>query len=340
MFRNRDRYIARVAEGLEKAHENAKVLELSLDETRLVLFSDLHRGIGDRADDFRPCRKIYHAALGYYDALDYRLGLLGDIEELWQRILPGILDCYAGTLAVERRFFDDGRGLRLLGNHDEILAWSWHRNMLADHVGDIELLDSVRLRLLDGAGSPLGEILLVHGHQGIHYSWLDRFVVRWVWTPIQKFTGITLGLPSTDHSIRNLHERALYEWAAGRPGLLLVCGHTHQPVFMSAAWVDSVNSELERLRESGADPEAVAMKEAELHWIAADLDELRTSLPDDARPCYFNTGSCSYRDGSITGIEIDRGRIRLVRWTGDSGAPLRTVLREADLANVFAAWRE
>jgi hypothetical protein len=36
----------------------------------MILFSDLHRGTGDRADDFRPCRKIYHAALGFYASLN------------------------------------------------------------------------------------------------------------------------------------------------------------------------------------------------------------------------------------------------------------------------------
>jgi hypothetical protein len=339
MWRNRERYLARVAAGLDEASEEAETLEVSLEEERLVLFSDLHRGTGDRADDFRPCRKIYHAALGYYDALSYRLGLLGDIEELWERLLLGILNHYEGTLALERRFFDAGRGLRLLGNHDEILAWPWHRSLLAEHTGGAPLLESVRLRFLDAGGTAVGEALLVHGHQGIGYSWLDRFVVKWIWAPMQRLTGINLGTPSNDHAIRKLHERALYDWASRRPGLLLVCGHTHQPVFMSSAWVESVRAELEALRESDADPEVLAMKEAKLHWIAADLDELRDSIPDDAKPCYFNTGCCSYPDGSITGIEIDRGRIRLVRWTGESGIPLREVLREAELASVFAAWR-
>jgi len=72
--------------------------------------------------------------------------------------------------------------------------------------------------------------------------------------------------------------------------------------------------------------------------LSTEMDEIRSSLPEDARPCYFNTGCCSFADGSITGVEIEAGHIRLVRWTGESGAPVRECLREAGLANLFRTW--
>jgi hypothetical protein len=39
------------------------------------------------------------------------------------------------------------------------------------------------------------------------------------------------------------------------------------------------------------------------------------------RPCYFNTGCCSFSDGDVTGIEIAEGYIRLVKWLNDAGRP-------------------
>lgn len=335
MWRNLGKYLENVSEGLDEAYEEAEVRTARFDELKLIVFSDLHRGIGDGADDFRPCRKIYHAALGYYGSLDFSLFLLGDIEELWERLLLGIVDRYEGTLELEKKFFERGRAERFLGNHDEGLEWSWNRAVMDRFLCGAVLRKSLILRVTDASGQSLGELFFVHGHQGIHYSWFDRLVVKRFWAPIQKISGLTVGTPASDHSIRLTHEQALYEWARRRSDLLLVCGHTHHPVFMSTAWEQTVRGELEALRMTSASPEEIAMKEAQLHWLAADLDELRTSLPEDARPCYFNAGCCSFHDGSITGIEIVDGRIRLVRWSGESGRPERQALREAELVNIL-----
>ena len=340
MWRSRSRYLERVAAGLDRARGRAAIETVPADEARIVIFSDLHRGVGDRADDFRPCRKIYHAALGYYHSLNYRLFLLGDIEELWERLLVGIVDEYEGTLDLEKRFFDRGRGERFVGNHDEALLWPWNRKILSRFINDAPLREGLRLRLTDPAGAPMGEIFFAHGHQGIHYSWFDQFVVKRFWVPIQKLTGLTVGTPSTDHGIRLTHERALYEWASRQADLMLVCGHTHHPVFMSAAWEQTLRRQLESMREAGASPETIAMKEAELHWVAADMDEMKSALPSDPRPCYFNTGCCSYYDGTITGIEIADGRIRLVRWSGAVGTPERVGLREAELTSILGHCRD
>lgn len=335
MWKSRTKYLARVAGGLDKAYHEAAVEDVPVNEARIIVFSDLHRGTGDRADDFRPCRRIYHAALGYYGALDYRLFLLGDIEELWERLMSGIVHRYKSTLELEKRFFDRGRAVRFLGNHDDNLLWPWNRGALDRYTNDAPLREGLVLRFTGANGEKLGEMLFVHGHQGIGYTWFDRFVVKRLWVPVQKLTGLTVGTPSIDHGIRLTHELALYDWAARRDDLLLVCGHTHHPVFMSAAWEETLRGELSRLRKGGAAPEDVARKEAELHWAAADLDELRSELPPNPRPCYFNAGCCSFSDGSITGLEISGGRVRLVRWSGASGAPVRESLREADLTKLF-----
>lgn len=337
MWRNRKRYHEMIGGGLDEARREAEVRDVALEDLRLIVFSDLHRGVGDGADDFRACRKIYHAALGYYDALDFTLFLLGDVEELWERLLVGIVNRYEGTLDLERAFFERGKGIRFLGNHDDSLTRPWNRPLIERHLAGEKPRNGLVLRVREGeaeGGAALGDLLFVHGHQGIRYTGFDRFVVRRLWAPVQRLTGLGAGVPSADMGLRLTHERALYDWAARR-GLLLVCGHTHHPVFMSAAWEQTLRAELERLRENGADPRTLAIKRAELQWAAADLDEMKTSLPADARPCYFNTGCCSFSDGTITGIEFADGRIRLVRWTGTTGLPVREVLREADLAGVL-----
>ena len=107
MFGNRNkRYRETIAEGLSEAHLRAVTEDAALDDVKLIVFSDLHRGTGDRADDFRRCRRLYHGALGYYDSLDYRLFLLGDVEEIWERLLPSVVRRYEQTLELEQRFLN------------------------------------------------------------------------------------------------------------------------------------------------------------------------------------------------------------------------------------------
>ena len=52
-------------------------------------------------------------------------------------------------------------------------------------------------------------------------------------------------------------------------------------------------------------------------------------------PCYFNTGCCRFRDGDITGIELAKGKIRLVRWGKGVDDSEKRILEETNLDSVF-----
>jgi hypothetical protein len=136
--------------------------------------------------------------------------------------------------------------------------------------------------------------------------------------------------------LRCEHEEIMYNWVAGlQEKVICVCGHTHRPVFMSHAWEQSAEQELKLLKEKPAELEEIAMKSAEVEWIRSD-PQRKSNIPIDGKPCFFNTGCCSYSDGDITGIEISEGIIRLVKWHGDTGRPKRTVLREGNLLDILA----
>jgi hypothetical protein len=49
------------------------------------------------------------------------------------------------------------------------------------------------------------------------------------------------------------------------------------------------------------------------------------------KSCYFNSGCCCFNDGDITGIEIENGLIRLIKWHAKEGTPQRIVLEEKGL---------
>ena len=273
--------------------------------------------------------------MGYYYSSGHRLFLLGDIEELWERLLVSIVNRYETTLKLEQQFFKEARAIRFLGNHDESLRHPWNRSVIKPFIDNAPLYDGLRIHVKE-KNQHLGDLLFLHGHQGIPYTWFHRFAVRRFWAPIQKLTGIGLGVPSSDHQLRQSHERVLYDWTASRSeSLLLFCGHTHHPVFMSTALEESVRQELEKMKNDGFLPEDIAMKEAHLEWIKADASEIRSSLPNSAQPSYFNTGCCSFSNGEITGIEIADQKVRLIQWSGESGHPVRTILREAPLKSIL-----
>ena len=333
----------RIATGLNAALVGAAPEKARLKDLKIVVFSDHHRGTGDRADDFRTCRRIYHAALAYYLELGHRLVLLGDVEEMWERPLGSIIRRYQTTLELERCFFAAQRGVRLLGNHDESLIWPWHRNALAPYLCDAPLLESLCIELSDETvGAEPARLFFAHGHQGLAYTAFDRFVVRQIWARLQGLTGWKFGsgTPAENHDLRRSHELALYHWAASLTSPhLLICGHTHHPVFMSTALDATLRDTLALYREENRDPEQIALLEAELYWILAEVDEMRTALPAQAKPCYFNTGCCSFEDGSITGIEITDGNIRLIRWRGAENKPQRQILQEASLSSIIRSCR-
>ena len=68
-------------------------------------------------------------------------------------------------------------------------------------------------------------------------------------------------------------------------------------------------------------------------WVAEQVAGAVT-LPG-RKPSYFNSGCCAYSDGSITGIELSGGELRLVRWAGTP--PARAQVFSASLADVLAA---
>ena len=52
------------------------------------------------------------------------------------------------------------------------------------------------------------------------------------------------------------------------------------------------------------------------------------------KPGYFNSGCCCFDDGTITGIEIADGCIRLIKWSTINNIPSRIVAEEALLSDI------
>ena len=309
-----------------------------LEHTRYIVLSDQHKGQRDGADDFRACAPSYLAALEHYWERDFTLIALGDCEELWECRPQDALPAYENVFAVERRFNAAGRYRRVFGNHDDLwMDRAAVRRYLEPRLGALHVVAALRLQVVS-EGAPIGELFLVHGHQGRWASDENRKAAAWlvrnVWRPIQRSFRIRRNTPARDECLRERVDIAMYQWTLGHPGVVLIAGHTHRPVWTSRTHVQQLEEALGRRRRSGADPaELVALERAIVERRTKDkyCEAEHRNRALSPRPSYFNTGCCCFKDGQITGIEIEGDRIRLIRWSPAE----RKVLAEGSLRAVF-----
>jgi len=350
---------ATVDAALEAAFQDAQEQEkvegvqvLDAQSAKFIIFSDHHKGNRDGADDFRVCERAYNAALAYYYNLGYTLVVLGDVEELWEERPRTVLKAYPHTLALEGKFHQEGRYLRFWGNHDD----DWSHDDLVDLLlvpalggSPLQVRETLILHVRDN-GEELGRLFLAHGHQGTlesdRIAPISKWFVRYIWRPIQRLVKFSLNTPAKDFKLRHAHDSAMYFWSEKQEKVVLIAGHTHRPVFKSESHEASIHELIEQAQEKLAkDSEnldlqkEIAELSAELEWILAQ----NQATPGDnpaiplKKPSYFNTGCCAFSDGDVTGLEITKGEIRLVRWPDDEDKPRPKILASEKLEDVFKA---
>ena len=302
-----------VRRGLDKAISGFFTWRTALDvrgHEPWIIFSDQHKGAGDGADEFRYCKDTYLAALRHYNAIGFTLVLLGDVEELWENTIAEVIEAYRDVLNAEAAF-GAKRYLRVWGNHDD----RWMEELLvaldlrpyAPGPGWRRVFEGVRLTVRDGDVT-LGTLFMTHGHQGTLGSDRFKFFSRWAlqfYRFMQNRFSVTwfggIDLPSQDAALRGEHDLIMYNWASAQEKTMLIVGHTHHPV-----WAGRTKAEQNQ---------------------------------PGSLPAYFNTGCCKFADGDITGMEIQDGSLRLIRWKTTAGVSFRTVLQEAPLRELFAQLR-
>jgi UDP-2,3-diacylglucosamine pyrophosphatase LpxH len=311
--------IDRIHSSLTKLNSKCHQLDLDINNDKWIIFSDHHRGVGDGADDFAPCKQNYLAALEDYLEKDYGLIILGDAEEFWENTLKSVITKYKDVLEVEKKFHQKNQLLKVWGNHDD--AWN-HISKVSHHLfpffNNIATHEAIKLNVI-AKNNKLGDMLLVHGHQGSgasdKFAGISRWFVRVIWRNMQRWFKIPLSTPAKSKKLKDKHDIAMHTWAKQLSKQIVICGHTHQPVFMSKNHLDILVRELEGLDHDNPDnSELIANIMQKITKLKKKTTAIGT-LVADSKPCYFNSGCCSFADGDITGLEISSGEIRLVKWS-------------------------
>ncbi|MCX2574568.1 metallophosphoesterase [Pedobacter sandarakinus] len=311
------------------------ILEIS-EQDKFIIFSDQHKGARDYADDFSLAEPNYIQALEYYNKENFHYINLGDSEELWENLLESVINHNKETFEMEKRFLKRGAFIKVFGNHD--LYWDNDPlaglNLMRIYGKKIPIYEGVILKI--EIKHQLLNIFLTHGHQGDLQSdgnWFSKWFVSTVWAPLQSYLQINPNTPAYDNQLKTVHNNMMYNWQAEQKNTALITGHTHQPVFASLTHLERLYLELQQANASH-NQALIAQLNAELKLTVAagaDPPELKTY-----KPGYFNSGCCCFSDGDITGIEIENGFIRLIKWSfKKSGSPERILLEEMPLDNLL-----
>ncbi len=329
-----------------KEEPGKKGVVLSLKEnSRIIIFSDHHRGAKNGADDFMKAETAYLAALDYYFENKFQYISLGDSEELWENTLSQVKKNNTLTFESEKRFILKDKFFKVFGNHDLY----WDNSPIASQ--QLKAIYGKKLRVFEGiilekdnkeehtqkektnnpfsifkiksdvddevlpiANCPL-TIFLTHGHQGDASSdgnWFSKFFVANIWAPLQSYLRINFNTPAYDEDLKTAHNLIMYEWSAKYKGLALITGHTHQPVFESLTHPEKMYRQLgDAIKANKADE--VKQIEEEIKRRGRDYKTTPAQYLT-TKPSYFNSGCCCFRDGDITGIEITHEKISLVKW--------------------------
>jgi predicted phosphodiesterase len=299
---------------------------------RFIIFSDQHKGRKNGGDDFLLAEPNYIKALEYYDQQHYHLICLGDTEELWENSILQVIKHNKASFEAEKRFVARNAFTKIFGNHD----LDWEIDPLAPaflkeiYSTSIIALESVMLQTT--VNNSVLSIFCTHGHQGDLQSdgnWFSKFFVAKIWAPLQSYLRINPNTPAYDKHLKTAHNRMMYEWSSEQQNLILITGHTHQPVFESLTHFERLQRERKKEFYNFNKEWAEAL-DLEIEWRKKEDNHIWDDFLR-MKPCYFNSGCCCFDDGDITGIEIAEGSIRLIRWKSEHGIPQRTVLEENTL---------
>ncbi len=324
---------------LNEEKKKGLVIPFDITTGKFIIFSDMHKGTRNGADDFLVCEPAYLAALEYYQLNGFHFIALGDSEELWENSLTGVKKAQQPTFEKEKSFVHTNSFIKIFGNHD--LYW------------DNDPLAAIQLKEIYGSQVPIYEgvvlqtivnskkinIFCTHGHQGDAVSdgnWFSKFFISKIWAPLQSYLRINPNTPAYDSRLKSIHNVLMYEWSAEQKDLIFITGHTHQPVFESLTHIERLYRQLLFARQlKDESMQKTLQKEIQSRKFEyAKISENYLQM----KPTYFNTGCCCYDDGEITGIETSAGTLRLIEWSVKNGEKKRVILEETPLNELQEAF--
>ncbi len=263
---------------LSRAFKNAKRIAFD-DSSKFIFFSDCHRGDNSFADDFANNRNIYHHALSFYYKNGFQYCEIGDGDELWENIhFESIFEAHKNVYGLLRKFHLEQRLHMIWGNHDMVYK---DPDYVKAHL-------SSYFEPIDGESKELFE--------GISYD--EAIVLKHKETQQEIFLA-------HGHQV-DWWNYTFWRWSRFLVRILwkpLQVWGIHDPTSPAKNYKELIKIE-RRIKKW-------ILQNDELITVTGHTHRPRFPEPGDIP--FFNDGSCVH-PRSITGIEIEEGKISLVKW--------------------------
>lgn len=267
-----------VTRRLNEVFEQCKQIWID-DGSKIIFFSDCHRGNNSWADNFARNQNLYFAAMQYYLAEGFMYIEIGDGDELWEnKKFPVIREAHSHVFWLLSKFHEQNRLIMIYGNHDmkkksKRFTEKYMQRYIDERTKEqlplfegIKAHEGIMLNIVDTNY----KIYVTHGHQGQLFNdklWrVNKFLVRFLWKPLENLGAMDPTGPGKNYEGRDKNDRNIIKWIEEKKQAIIT-GHTHRP-----------------------------------------------SFPEHGNPLYFNDGSCVH-PRAITGIEIQDGKISLIKWS-------------------------
>lgn len=263
---------------LSEVFKRAKEIPFD-NNSKIILMSDCHRSDGTWSDDFSKNQNVYFVALNYYLDNGYTYIEIGDGDELWENKNPtDIIREHMDVFWIMAKFYRLNRLYLVYGNHD--MCKKNCDLMRKKYYNYYDKEKKENIPLFDGIKVYEG-ILLRNKERGYkifltHGHQVD-FLNYQLWF-ISRFL--------VRYIWRNLELFGLED-----------------PT--SAAKNYHKKNKIEKRIIDWSDKNNQMIISGHTH---------RPVFPSKKEPHYFNTGCCVF-PRCITGIEIDKGNISLIKWS-------------------------
>ncbi|WP_431125291.1 metallophosphoesterase [Flagellimonas flava] len=263
---------------LNRAYKNAKTIPFD-DTSKFIFFSDCHRGDNSFADDFANNRNIYFHALNHYYQQGFQYCELGDGDELWENLhFEVIFEAHKNVYQLLRQFHLENRLHMVWGNHDMVYK---QKNYVDKHLSSyFEPIEDKDKELFEGI------------------TYHEALVLKHRQTQQELFC--THG-----------HQADWWNYVCWRFGRFLV------RILWKPLQVVGIHDPTSPAKNY---KELIRIEKRIKRWILENNLRItiaghthRPRFPEPGQIPFFNDGSCVH-PRSITGIEIEEGKISLIKW--------------------------
>ena len=270
---------------LKDIYDNGFTLEFNND-SKIVLISDVHRGDGTYADSLLPNRNIYITALKYYLKNNYTYIEVGDGDELWKnKNFNEIAYFYDDIYKLFNKFKSKNDIYCIYGNHDFIKK---QKNFIKKQEKSLRKI-----------GANYGKEFIKFINNNQYYAGINL-----LYKPLEEKILVTHGhqIDFCNNEIWKVNEflvRYIWRFLNGVAG-----------------FKDPTRSAKSKTKRSRVDIKLQNWARDNCTMIICGHTH-NSRFPDLYDPPYFNDGCCVY-PVSITAIEIEKGKIKLVKWIIDA----------------------